>query len=941
MINTGTNSALRPTVVPIKTQLSRYFTEFDSVAQSYILLSSPITLTGDFFISFKARIPSAGAYFLADTKTNVGPNRLAVNNAGRLYGMGFTGTASQDISELDTDGNIYRFTIQRTNGNITLNVGGVVCTTTGTDAIVLDGIGSQYGGSTSVPYMHGPLFDLEIWKGGDRATGTKILDMPIDRTYNAFSPYVKNHVLNLGEPINTVTEQPWDGTEGSYGAKALGVNSAFAAGSRFLVTYKIEHQAGQIKVNTSGTDQVYISESGYSSFVTVDDTTFLSLQNGPEGSKFVGQISEIAVYEIPADTPIGTVRNITLSDSEVYVQREDGNWLGQEIYTQERWAGEHDSTHAAWTYDDADNTWNMEGNGDPQALNIISIAENPDVAWLEATFLETTGNMVPAQTLSPFSWDEAGTKSGELKKKDTTRQQFKRGDGDIVNCKLARPSFRPYLNISNIPEFKPKFRNFTKFDSVATTHVRLPKPLEVSVNDGFEIEIDFVYRSNGGSGVRLLGNSVSSPANLVKVFNSDAATDAGKINFALNGGFLSNTGFMDSIEEGTFNRITLTGSPDDGGTVKFALNGKVKQTDTGKGGLTGQYDFIGGGAGSADYANDIVASVRAWTGGDRTTGTLVLDLPISGPYSSGNPVVWSANYSEQPVLREQMEKPFTNVAPYSTTASSTAISLVNGEMHIERLSTGSSWLAKIESTDVPVGTYLMKVEFDEESFTEWDGGLGLQAYSTTDSSQVRAFINISSKTGYCLVDNETENNTIFWIIAGGSASSDIGKTVRVKEFSVRPVNQLMGEIYNVSESYTQEYQQYEEGYWVGPEIIENGKFEEGGTSWTQTGDGWTFNEGYAERDGSPDNDGIDQTNVFEQGKQYRLLYEVSNRTQGNLIPYIGQGTQQVSVNTSINGFIVSNFTSNVTASKLLLNGTNSFDGRVLTVSVKQLISSNY
>ena len=134
---------------------------------------------------------------------------------------------------------------------------------------------------------------------------------------------------------------------------------------------------------------------------------------------------------------------------------------------------------------------------------------------------------------------------------------------------------------------------------------------------------------------------------------------------------------------------------------------------------------------------------------------------------------------------------------------------------------------------------------------------------------------------------------------------------------------------------------------LGDEILSEGDFSSsytpaygGSTNWTNSVDGntaWTIANGVATRDGSAVNSGIDQANVFENGKFYRVSYSISNRTQGSLTLYRGQGTQLIS-NDNSNGDFVYYFTSGG-ASKLLVNGVSNFDGSVDNISVKEVLNT--
>lgn len=156
------------------------------------------------------------------------------------------------------------------------------------------------------------------------------------------------------------------------------------------------------------------------------------------------------------------------------------------------------------------------------------------------------------------------------------------------------------------------------------------------------------------------------------------------------------------------------------------------------------------------------------------------------------------------------------------------------------------------------------------------------------------------------------------------------KNIRVYEVPnvIRAINVIPDDVH----AFTQD-----DNYgWLGDELVINGSFNEGSLGWTFA-DGWSVVNGKAKRDGDASNDGIEQGDIFSQGNTYLLNVTSSGRTRGNLFAYIGQGTQSMGLNTAVDGNQVTKTTSTSTQTKLLLNGTNSFDGAVDDVSVKQLL----
>lgn len=193
-----------------------------------------------------------------------------------------------------------------------------------------------------------------------------------------------------------------------------------------------------------------------------------------------------------------------------------------------------------------------------------------------------------------------------------------------------RPALTPALGSAR----RGVSRYFTTFDAVAQRYIQLTNPVQVSVADGFEIEVSFEYVSNGGSGVRLLGTS-GSPTSLIKAFNNDSAVDPYQLNFALGGQFIGMPNFFSAENVGIFNKLTIKVAGDD---VLFYLNEALVTTQFNKATLAGEFDQSGAGGGQ-DFSDGTIYDIKIWTGGDRSTGSLALDMSVNQKYTSTNNTV--------------------------------------------------------------------------------------------------------------------------------------------------------------------------------------------------------------------------------------------------------------------------------------------------------------
>ena len=132
-------------------------------------------------------------------------------------------------------------------------------------------------------------------------------------------------------------------------------------------------------------------------------------------------------------------------------------------------------------------------------------------------------------------------------------------------------------------------------------------------------------------------------------------------------------------------------------------------------------------------------------------------------------------------------------------------------------------------------------------------------------------------------------------------------------------------------------------------LITNGDFSvDADPLWlTGTGgngvEGWSISGGKATKSAPEDNSGIEQSNIFENGKTYQVNFTISDRTQGSIAVYRGQGTQLIysSGSSSMNDSHSLCITSYTTAHKILFNGTDNFNGSIDNVSVYEVLDHSY
>ena len=132
-------------------------------------------------------------------------------------------------------------------------------------------------------------------------------------------------------------------------------------------------------------------------------------------------------------------------------------------------------------------------------------------------------------------------------------------------------------------------------------------------------------------------------------------------------------------------------------------------------------------------------------------------------------------------------------------------------------------------------------------------------------------------------------------------------------------------------------------------LIINGKYNVDADPLWLTGtdtngvEGWSISGGKATKSAPAANSGIEQSNIFENGKTYQVNFTISDRTQGSIAVYRGQGTQLIysSGSSSMNDSHSIIITSTTNAHKILFNGTGNFDGSIDNVSVYEVLDHTY
>ncbi|APC46546.1 hypothetical protein [Alteromonas phage PB15] len=194
-------SVLSPISESISGAVSRYFTTFDAVAQSYILLSSDVGIPSstDYEIEFDV-IPDGTTQVVIGKKEGVNPRvRILSNGDIQWEANNSGGTIVRTPSNLEV-GKLNRVRLVKSGLSTSIIVNGVQAGTQETVGIDAANF-NQLGRAFNFPPSGGRVSDLKAWSGGDRDTGSLIFDMPINQNYTP----TNNTVIDLSGNGNNGT----------------------------------------------------------------------------------------------------------------------------------------------------------------------------------------------------------------------------------------------------------------------------------------------------------------------------------------------------------------------------------------------------------------------------------------------------------------------------------------------------------------------------------------------------------------------------------------------------------------------------------------------------------------------------------------------------------------------------------------------------------------
>ena len=192
-LRTTLRPALTPALGSARRGVSRYFTTFDAVAQSYVQLNSIVSLTGDFSIQVDVSVPDVSAISIAAMilgNSSGTANAMWVTSAGNVVIRDSEGTTRTSEPAI-TSGKLHRITYVKTAGNIVGFVDGVeVYSSAPFASFIFNQIGVRQDTSFN---FNGIIANVKI-----EDNDTTVLDMPIDKNYTP----TNNTVIDLASGNN-------------------------------------------------------------------------------------------------------------------------------------------------------------------------------------------------------------------------------------------------------------------------------------------------------------------------------------------------------------------------------------------------------------------------------------------------------------------------------------------------------------------------------------------------------------------------------------------------------------------------------------------------------------------------------------------------------------------------------------------------------------------
>lgn len=512
-------------------------------------------------------------------------------------------------------------------------------------------------GSTS---LDGSIFDVKMWINGNRTTGELVLDMPLGQTFAGMSRYVENRVATLHSILTNLTEEPLetshDSLESTIGYNNFSLTATqpenyprirltgdLVIGRQYLITATVDSRGSNNRTffNTGGAspynDRLVFSENSLETKTRVITAEGYSLQfyfNEGADTLELGStvtVTNFSVKEVSGS--LGVAYNTVEDDVTGYSESND--LLVSEY---EAWSGEGELTKHGMASDSTNSASNYvltltrtnppEGEGRWTGVQFQNLTPGAQYQF----DIDVLRNDVPgaAQIANNDASSDAflslGSNKGTLIVGDDGTLYLRLREGLNGDTFEAKVSLKRVLDNVSYPAPLAE-RYFTTFDVTAQSHMLLSNA--VTLSGDYEIEY-----------------WVSNPAGLFTGNHCHLGLSTGTACYfgELNGSIRARPGIhgvdapvelIGSTKMHRFN-VTRVGTDlvvkIDGVTVAAEIVA-VQETVID---AVGMYNDLM----NAGYtANGVVSDIKIWDGGNRDTGTLVLDMPIDESDLSGSTTV--------------------------------------------------------------------------------------------------------------------------------------------------------------------------------------------------------------------------------------------------------------------------------------------------------------
>ncbi len=332
--------------------VQRYITSIHAAAGAYFALSEPIVIAAgeDFEIEFYGYV-----------KQTVTSNEPFIGSMGSLNSFTIFQNSSADgivtvqfpkiggsSSYLSVNGiyeGVNTIVLKRLGNTVILSVGNKEANISN-DNLLSEIIVNSVGKWNALLFT-GELYDVKVWVGGDRNTGTLVGDYPIDEDWTQGN-VVRNRAAVLGGElwVNPTLGSQWtDNGDGSYTLAGNGVYSDMFVdvpenGKSYLATfdYTSDEEIGmRIDSSTNGVQPEKLKGSGTANVLLIANdsgSTRIGFARSNSGEVVNATISNISVREIPSGYPYALAINVTQDDAEKFTKVDSGaNWLGKYLWS--------------------------------------------------------------------------------------------------------------------------------------------------------------------------------------------------------------------------------------------------------------------------------------------------------------------------------------------------------------------------------------------------------------------------------------------------------------------------------------------------------------------------------------------------------------------------------------------------------------------------------